>query len=132
MGKRDEYHWLSTSEHDIDDLWSACPPIVLDKYVAVTAFDSGPLFVNDRMRSSGWQHSAGITYSPRIESLDMAPTDEHYFECYVFGTLSDLEHSLSSGRVEVYANFGGFWLDAPEQDLVSRFWQQLEWIQPEA
>jgi hypothetical protein len=59
-----------------------------------------------------------------------------------FGAPSDLggvqegkifEHSLEPRHVEVFVNFYGFALDAPEvQDLVSRFWQQLEWIQPEA
>jgi hypothetical protein len=83
-GKRDSYQWLSTSEHGIDDLLVACPAIVLGKYVAVTSFDSGPLLVDDAQKSSGWRHRGGITYSPRIESLEMAPMHELYDEWYVF------------------------------------------------
>jgi len=141
-GEHGSYQWLSTSKHNIDDLLAACPAILLGKYVAVTSFDSGPLTVTDAQKSSGWHHRGGITYSPRIESLEMVPTHELYDEWYVFGVPFDLgdiregnifEHSLSAGHVEVFVNFFGFALDAPEvQELVSRFWQQLEWIQPES
>lgn len=141
-GTRDSYHWLSTTEHGISNLLAVCPTVVLGKYLAVTSCDSGPLPLDDVQKLGGWEQRGGIAYSPRIESLDMVPAHDLYDEWYIFGVPFDLgiirqgnifDHPISLGHVEVFVNFYGFSLDAPEvQDLVSRFWRQLEWIRPEA
>ncbi len=114
-GKRDSYQWLATSAHNIDDLLVACPAIMLENYVAVTSFDSGMLMVTDEQKLSGWHQSGGITYSPRIQSLEMVPLHELYDEWYVFRAPFDLgeirngnifEHpEPCPGHVEVFVNF---------------------------
>ena len=114
---------------------------MLGKHLAVTSCDSGPLQLSDEEKSAAWNHRGGISYSPCIESLDMVPVHDLYDEWYVFKVPVDLgairegnifEFPISPRHVEVFVNFG-FAMDAPEmQDLVSRFWQQLEWIRPEA
>jgi hypothetical protein len=132
---------LTTTEHGIDELLTVCPAVVLGKHLAVTSCDSGPLQLSDEEKSAAWNHRGGISYSPCIESLDMVPVHDLYDEWYVFKVPVDLgairegnifEFPISPRHVEVFVNFG-FAMDAPEmQDLVSRFWQQLEWIRPEA
>jgi hypothetical protein len=73
--------------------------------------------------------------------MDMVPPHVIYDEWYVFNAPIDLgairegnifDSPVSAGHLEVFVNFG-FMIDAPEmQDLVTRFWQQLEWIRPDA
>ena len=63
-------------------------------------------------------------------------------EWYVFESPFDLrelwhgnvfEAPLTSGQVSTFVNFLGFALHNPEvEDLVSLFWKQLDWIQPES
>jgi hypothetical protein len=140
-GTQGSYHWLSISGHSIDDLLRVSPATVLGKYLAVTSCDSGPLPLTEEQKSCGWVYRGGIAYSPRVESLDMVPVHDIYDEWYVFKAPADLgairngnifEFPVSPEHLEVFVNFG-FVMDAPEmRDLVSRFWQQLEWIRPEA
>jgi hypothetical protein len=111
-------------------------------YLAVTSLDSGPFLPDDAEKVAGWWHKTGITYSPRIESLKTLPPHELYDEWYIFRApreLGEIDREdvfnapISPGHVEVFVNFYGFALDAPEvQELVSLFWRQMERIQPES
>jgi hypothetical protein len=140
-GRHAAYQWLSTTRHTIDDLLRVSPAVVLGKFLAVTSCDSGPLLLTDEQKSCGWVCRGEVAYSPRIESLNMVPLHGLYDEWYVFkapaelGTIRDgniFDFPVSPRHLEVFVNFG-FVKDAPEmEDLVSRFWQQLEWIRPEA
>jgi hypothetical protein len=140
-GTHGSYGWLSTDGHSIDELLRVSPTAVLGKYLAVTSCDSGPLALTDEQKSSGWTYHGGIAHSPRIESLGMVPAHGLYDEWYVFNAPADLgairegnifDFPVTPRHVEAFVNFG-FVMDAPEmQDLVSRFWQQLEWMSPEA
>jgi hypothetical protein len=112
----------------------------------VTSYDSGPLRVTDEQKLSGWIDRGGITYSPRIESLDMVPVCI-YDEWYVVKAPADLgairegdisDTPLSLGHLEVFVSYYafvpyGFVMDELEMQAdVSRFWQQMEQILPEA
>ena len=146
-GRHGIYQWLATTEHGIDQLLSVAPAVVLEKHLAVTSHDSGPPRVTDEQKLSGWIDRGRITYSPRIESLDMVPVCI-YDEWYVLKAPADLgatregenisDIPVSPGHLEVFVNYYafvpyGFVMDEPEmQANVSRFWQQMEWILPEA
>jgi hypothetical protein len=140
-GVHGSYEWLSTDGHSIDELLRVSPTAVLGKYLAVTSHDSGPLALTEEQKSCGWALSGGIAYSPRIKSLDMVPVHGLYDEWYVFNAPPDLgvirdgnifDFPVTPGHLEVFVNFYSFAMDDPEvQDLVTRFWQQLEWTRPE-
>jgi len=38
IGTQGAYHWLITSEHDLDDLLMLCPTVVLGRHLAVTSW----------------------------------------------------------------------------------------------
>jgi hypothetical protein len=141
-GSRGDYSWLTTAEHELHDLITSCPQVVLGKYIAVTSFDSGWLVPNEDEILAGWQSRGGIAYSPKVESVEKLPHDL-YDEWYVFKIPRDLgklfqgnvfETSMQAGQVEVFANFGpGFSLKSSEaKDQTDLFWLQLELIQPES
>lgn len=140
-GSHDAYQWLTTNAHDFDSLLTFCPAAVLEKYVAVTSFDSGSLSLSDGEKAAGWESRKGIAYSPLIRSVTTLPERGGFDEWYVFGTPVDLgekgrgnvfEAPLSAGQVEVFVNFAeGFDLHQLN-DLVPLFWRQLEWIRPES
>ena len=88
--------------------------------------------------------------APKIQSVEDCRTErlpggecEGFNEWYVFDSPSDLgalwhgnvfEAPLAPGQVCTFVNFAaGFALYNPEMaDLVSLFWKQLDWIQPES
>jgi len=46
-GSYGDYFWLISEDHQLSDLMRLCPQTVLDKYLAITAIDSGVLEVTD-------------------------------------------------------------------------------------
>jgi hypothetical protein len=143
-GSHGTYQWLTTGQHDLDTLLRLCPQALLKKYVAITSLDSGPLILNDKEISAGWESRESIAYSPRVPSVEKLPHGEcgGFDEWYVFETPADLgrlaqgnlfEAPLQRGLVAVFVNFGGFGFHSPTmKDLADLFWTQLEWIQPES
>ncbi len=142
-GDHGEYGWLASDDHDIASLLRLCPEVVLDKYVAITSFDSGPLGLNEDEKQAGWLSVEEIAYSPRIKNVQNLPHDL-YDEWYVFceprriGTLARrdkniFEEPLREGQVRDFVNFGAFHLHRPDMKaLTDLFWQQLPWISPES
>jgi hypothetical protein len=144
LGSHRAYDWLTT-EHSLQELVRLCPELVLDKYLAVTSIDSGPMIPNNAQKAAGWRCCGGIAYSPRIQSIDQLPKergDEGFDEWYIFRGPVDLgetsrgnifEGPFTPGRVAVFVNYYGFRLDDPAmRALVDLFWKQLERIQPES
>jgi hypothetical protein len=142
-GTHGAYYWLTTSEHELDDLLTLCPTVVLGKYLAVTSFDGGSLTLDDAEKLAGWETRGGISYSACVLSVETLPPRGGYDEWYVFGTRVDLgglgkgnvfEARLLPGQVEVFVNFSdGFDLRRTGiGDLADLFWRQLEWIRPES
>lgn len=141
-GSRGGFSWLTTTEYELHDLITSCPEVVLNKYIAVTSFDSGRLVLNEDETIAGWQSRGDIAYSPKVESVDKLPHDV-FDEWYVFEAPRDLGHlykgnifetSMKAGQVVDFVNFGpGFSLKNSEaKDLTDLFWLQLELIRPEA
>jgi len=69
VGSHGDYKWLVT-ELSFEDMFEFCPELVVDKYLAVTAFDSGPLHINDVRSPSGWESRLGVMYSPKISAVE--------------------------------------------------------------
>jgi hypothetical protein len=140
-GSRGAYLWLTASKQCLDSLLGACPQVVLDRYLAVTSLDSGPLMLSEEEIGAGWESRNGIAYSPKIQSVEKLP-HEGYDEWYVFKSPAELgqlvqgnlfEAPFQSGQVASFVNFGGFSLHDPAmQALVDLFWMQLESIHPES
>lgn len=148
-GSHGTYQWLTTGQHDLDTLLRLCPQAVVGKYVAVTSLDSGPMALTDAEERDGWRSRNEIAYSPQIQSAGNARTERSpggcagFNEWYVFNSPFDLgelwhgnvfEAALTPGQVCTFVNFGpSFALHDPEMaSLVSLFWRQLDWIQPES
>ena len=70
FGAHEPYKWLVT-EHALEDVLSVCPELVMGKYVAITAADSGQLVPDCEQIAAGWKNSGGIAYSPKITSLNV-------------------------------------------------------------
>ena len=140
-GSHGAYEWL-VSEHELSDLLGLCPEIVLDKHIAVTSCDSGPLVLNAQELAAGWVSRRGVAYSRKVLTVDALPR-EQFDEWYVFSDPLDLgelaqqgtnvfETRLGAGEIYPFVNFGGFAFHCPEdEDLVSLFWQQFDCIRPE-
>ena len=141
-GSHGGYDWLTT-QHDLEALLGLCPELVLDKYLAVTSIDSGPLVLSNGEKDAGWKSRGGIAYSPRIESVEGLPHDG-FDEWYVFNAPVDLGETLAGnifevplgpGRVAVFVNYYVSPvddLDPSYKALTDLFWKQLEWIRPES
>ena len=139
-GTRGNYRWLTTDEDDLNAFLRKCFHFLAGRYAAITSCDSGSYLPSENEKAQGWRTRDGITYSPKIESLTKLPTDG-FNEWYVFNSPVHLgqlhqdnvfEATLAPGHVWAFVNFGGFELhNSKAEDLISLFWKQLDWIEPE-
>lgn len=139
FGAQDSYEWLVT-EHALEDVLSICPELVVGKYLAITAADSGQLVPNSEQVAAGWRNSDGIAYSPKITSLN-ALQPEGWDEWFVFenemivGRIADganiFESSIKQGEVWRFVNFNFGLHRAEMNSLAALFWKQIETIQPQ-
>jgi len=139
-GVNGAFQWLTT-EHELDVLLRLRPDVVVGKYLAITSIDSGSLFINEQLKSAGWESRNDIAYSPLIQSIEGLPHDG-YDEWYVFEAPVDLgevshgnpfEAPIKRGQVHVIVNYGGVVLCDPDmRGLADLFWKQMEWINPES
>jgi len=105
--------------------------------------------LTDAEKRDGWRSRNEIAYSPKIQSTANCRTERlpdgcaGFNEWYVFNSPFDLgelwhgnvfEAPITPGQVCRFVNFGpSFALEDPEMaTLVSLFWEQLDWIQPES
>ncbi len=140
VGKQGRYEWFVTDQNF--DLLQICPQVVLEKYVAITSIDSGPLVPTEKEAAAGWQNRGKIAYSPKVENpqdLPRAGWDEWYiFENYPPDLgISHLAENIfevpqQKGHVSVFVNYC-FALHRPDNEsLIALFWKQMERIQPES
>ena len=139
LGSEGLYEWLVTDQQF--DLLQVCPEIVLEKYVAITSIDSGPLVPTDKETAADWQTRGKIAYSPKIKNVEGLPR-AGWDEWYIFDNPTDLgtshlgenifEVPQERGHVSVFVNYC-FALHRPEmKDLATLFWQQIGRIRPES
>ena len=151
-GFRDPYYWLTSTEDYIATVLWTYPDIVVERFVAITAEDSGVLELTELQRATGWQSRAGIAYSPRIQSVSEIPHQGEvpgsllYNELYIFnvpcdlgkrsqGNLFEAAFAPAPGRTVVFVNQLAFNLSNPDpnvQCLTDLFWLQLDLLQPES
>lgn len=141
LGCQDGYDWLEAM-CSLSDLLSVCPEIVVGKYVAVTAFDSGPLVPTKEESANGWHSQFGIAYSPRVADPGDIPHDNCYDEWYVFneptviGRIAEQQANIferwqTDDTLFQFVNFH-LGLNVEEQKaLAGLFWMQIRRIQPE-
>jgi hypothetical protein len=147
-GTHAAYQWLE-ADHDLREFVSLCPGAIVDKFVAITAVDSGSFEPSEQDRAAGWTARGGIAYSPRVETSATLPSNCCCRECcgydewYIFEaqppSLGSLCHDnvftseIGSGRVFQFINFGGFrFSDSRMSAIVDLYWRQMEWVQPES
>ena len=139
VGSQGVYEWLVTDRQF--DLLRICPDVVLEKYIAITSFDSGPLVPTNEEKAAGWESRSNVAYSPKIQDVATVPRSE-YDEWYIFGSPVDLgtSHLLENvfevpqepGHVSVFVNYGFALHPADRASLATLFWAQMEWIRPES
>ena len=140
-GTHGHYRWLTTDEDDLDTLLRECPQVFGGRYIVITSLDSGSYFPTDEEKAEGWEMRNGITYTPRIEATGKKLPTGGFDEWYVFNSPIDLgqlrrdnpfEATLTPGQVWAFVNYGGFALhDHHVDSLLSAFWKQFDWIEPE-
>lgn len=148
VGAYGDYQWLSMVDCDISTLLRLCPEVVLGKYLAITAIDSGTLRLSNQERAEGWWTDEAakvftgtswsspeyrddwtVAYSPRLTSIHGLPNEccAGFDEWYVF------EQPVPPGEMEVFVNWGGFRLNDPKyQWCANRLWEQLARLAPES
>ena len=111
-GSHGRYRWLVDQRNGIGHLIERCPEALLDRYLIVASFDSGPLNPNAEEKAAGWYSENQLAYSPRLGSLSQLPY-ENFDEWYVFTSPTRL------CSCDVFINFGGFTLRNPEESLAA-------------
>src|SRR5262245_27310669 len=113
IGKYRGYDWLATGAQieSLGDLMRQYHP---GSFLCVTAFDGGPLRLDDDEISRGWRAQGDVMISPPLnESIDL-PQDQ-YDEWYIFPLAAFPEPAP-----EIFVNYGGFTLVSSE-DLYKTF-----------
>lgn len=147
IGCHGDYHWLEVEgEAHIWWIVRAFPEFVQDKYIAAPSL-SGAAELSEA--ESGWSVRNGIAYSPQLSEgftryLGEEPPSV-LDEWYVFDSPKDLGERIegavfdnppSQCRTMVFANWLVFRLSETQDEstnfLREWFWQQMDWIQPEA
>jgi len=128
-GVHEAYDWFEFSANTfISHVIEKCPEIFVQRYLVVTAFDSGPLSLSKDQEKAGWIRRGELAYSPRLATLNDLQSGE-FDEWYIF------DRPVTDQWQEVFVNDGG-WTLAPSENsavqaLQSRFWTLCERLQPE-
>jgi hypothetical protein len=135
-GSHGEYSWVQTTDFGIDALLAICPAVLLNKFVAVTSCDSGPLPLSQQNGAVGWHVRNGVAYSPRMTSPKLFPYHVHFDEWYVFTEAAEFEKidraNTEQDPLETFVS-SYLRLDDPEtQDWATKLWTLLGQIRPES
>jgi hypothetical protein len=152
-GTHGDYRWLSSVDHDIDDLLRLCPAALLGRRIAVTSIESGPLRLTDEEKIAGWWiaqdrrvysdlPSGGreerddwmVACSPVLHSIHGLPNETHDECCEGFDEWFVFDREIPVADFEVFVNWGGFRLYDIERygEFVDRFWKQMERLNAES
>jgi len=149
-GTHNEYFWLTSSFEDYSGtLVRICPEIFIDRFMVVTAIDSGTPWLTERQKAAGWVERRGIVYSPRLSSID-----DVFYQCdgrntpghdewYFFQTLQDLGAEQKGspfeevsaprpGRTMTFVGWPSATLHDLDKQVGEMFWEQMSWIRPES
>ncbi len=143
------YHWIEAYATDLESFLRCCHNALLDKYLAVSAVDSGSFRLREPDLAAGWSSNGGIAFGPRIASAEDLTVVENqisrcvgYNELYTFESPPKLgalytgdvfEATICSNSVVAFVNFKDFRFSAPEAHAITGlFWAQMEWMRPES
>jgi hypothetical protein len=150
VGTQGDYQWITMYECDISSLLKTCPEIVLNKYLAVTSIDSGPLKLAEEERINGWWTSDNarvflgsswgyrddrgeVAFSPRLSSIHGLPNETHGECCDGFDEWYVFDRVIPAMEMETFVNWCGFRLyDAEFKWCKDRFWDQMTRLTPES
>jgi len=142
-GQRGDYHWIF-APNQTPDLRPKIIEHFAGGYLAIAAFDSGPITCSTEERSDGWRNCGDTLLSPALSTSTQIPSD-HYDEWYVFPAAPD---AITPSHL--YVQFVGFTLADPDllrqtQDptwcksnydwlrpLQASFWRDIDRFQPDA
>jgi len=140
-GVHGDYEWLE-AEHRLKDVLALCPDIVVGRYVAITAVDSGEFRPTEADRAAGWSTSGRIAYSPLVASLESLPAHccatpcGPFDEWYIYGAATNLGTICHANPFEtemapphVFAFVNMFFRPA-DDGVAPLFWKQLDWMRP--
>lgn len=105
-GSKGPFYWLTGKRTDLRTLVSACPEIVLGKYVLVTAYHSWRFLPTVDEIAAGWRIVGAVAVSPIVEDVTSLPA-EGRVEWYVSSTAD------TPRRPAMFVNCIGFRLDWP-------------------
>lgn len=125
-GQHNNYFWFQTFDTDftIDRFLKEFKQHLIDKYVSVTSFDSGGLYLSDEEKQIGWTDINEIATSPAVKKETDIPT-AGFDEWYVF-----VKRPSTIKLTDVYVNYGSFNLEE-SSDLLKNFWQDIEHNHPD-
>ena len=146
-GTNMDYRWISIERADyvmFDSFIQSVNESVLNKVVAITSFDSGPLTPNDEEVNMGWRRIGDILWTTSIINISSLPYD-NYDEWYIFESYP--ENQIE--KIRTFVNYGCFCLidyckekkNNPTRDihliendmrLQEQFWDQFITISPES
>ncbi|MDF2189341.1 hypothetical protein [Paraflavitalea sp. CAU 1676] len=114
-GQYQDYFWIefSGNRFTLCDLLNRCSNVLLDKYLAIICFDSGPLRLINEEEDLGWYEKNNVAFSPKLTDNIIAalPTEQHDQWC-LFKTPTEI-----SGMT-YFVNYRGFTLSSRQQELV--------------
>jgi hypothetical protein len=145
-GVHEAYQWLEV-DGELSEFLDLCPHVILGRYVAITAVDSGSFVPSETDRASGWTDIGGIAYSPSIGSRADLPKSSYGRDCcgfdewYVFDTppkaLGAICHEnvftteLAPGTVFAFINYFLVLSDPKMAPITGLFWRQMQWVHAE-
>ncbi len=125
-GQHNNYFWFQSFDDELSLDWflREFNDWLLEKFVCVTAFDSGPFALSIEEKQAGWTSFQDISISPEMHQKTIIPT-AGFDEWYVFS-----KRPKAFQLSDVFVNYSGFLLDE-ELAVGEAFWQNIALHQPE-
>lgn len=136
IGKHKDYYWLTNERQDfsIRSFLKHYPDLLINKYLAITAFDSGPVALTKEEKESGFYSLHDVVFSPTL-TTELVGRLPHtgFTEWYLSPQPFDEARFVG---IDLFVNYCPFFFDAEsarESDydveffsaLADKFWAQL-------
>ena len=124
-GSHNTYFWFQTFDTNlnIDKFLREFKQHLENKYVCISAFDSGKIHISSEEKKLGWRNLDNVAISPAIK-IDTAIPTAGFDEWYIF-----IKQPLTITLSDIYVNYSSFNL-SDNSDMIKKFWQDIEFNQP--